>query len=294
MIYMVEFGEQLRIARENRGLTQQMLAEELSVARQTVSHWECGERYPDIATAKKIAQILDVSIEDLLSGKDMTKMAERNPVIENKLINDLMIVFYTVVIVALVVLPYKRFMGVITGSDIYIMYGEKQKFIGRVGGFIQMAGFLYCLINAVRVNLKPKRIGVGWAIFFISNIVINCSNFIGVFDGSFWGRIVSITVIVCLINSIGLLASVFFFIKKSNNIMWVIILGIISVIGFFGDVFIDFYQTIQELIMHNFHLSISGYASYFMRTVLYVLIIYQALVLYRKRKVVAEITEGES
>ena len=89
---MVEFGEQLRRAREKNGITQQSLAEQLSVSRQTVSHWECGDRYPDLVMTEKISQILDISIEDLLSEKDMTKVAERNPVIENKMINSLMIV----------------------------------------------------------------------------------------------------------------------------------------------------------------------------------------------------------
>ena len=39
---MVEFGEQLRKAREAKGMTQQSLAEQLYVTRQSVSRWECG------------------------------------------------------------------------------------------------------------------------------------------------------------------------------------------------------------------------------------------------------------
>ena len=81
---MVEFGEQLRKAREAKGMTQQSLAEQLYVTRQSVSRWECGDRYPDLLTTKKISQILEVSLDDLLSGKEMTKLVERNPVIENK------------------------------------------------------------------------------------------------------------------------------------------------------------------------------------------------------------------
>lgn len=41
---MVEFGEQLRRAREEKGMTQQSLAEQLYVTRQAVSRWECGDR----------------------------------------------------------------------------------------------------------------------------------------------------------------------------------------------------------------------------------------------------------
>ena len=81
---MVEFGEQLRRAREGKGMTQQSLAEQLYVTRQSVSRWECGDRYPDLLTTKKISQILDVSLDDLLAGKEMVKLVERNPVIEKK------------------------------------------------------------------------------------------------------------------------------------------------------------------------------------------------------------------
>lgn len=45
---MMEFGEQLRRAREVKGFTQKSLAEQLYVSRQSISNWECGERYPDL------------------------------------------------------------------------------------------------------------------------------------------------------------------------------------------------------------------------------------------------------
>ena len=55
---MVEFGEQLKKAREAKGMTQQTLAEHLYVTRQAVSRWECGNRYPDLIMAKKLAVFL--------------------------------------------------------------------------------------------------------------------------------------------------------------------------------------------------------------------------------------------
>ena len=39
---MVEFGEQLKKAREGKGMTQQSFAEKLYVTRQSVSRWESG------------------------------------------------------------------------------------------------------------------------------------------------------------------------------------------------------------------------------------------------------------
>lgn len=41
--FMVEFGEKLKQIREEKGMTQQTLAEKLYVTRQAVSRWECGD-----------------------------------------------------------------------------------------------------------------------------------------------------------------------------------------------------------------------------------------------------------
>ena len=84
---MVEFGEQLRMAREKKGLTQQTLAEKLYVSRQTVSHWECGVRYPDLLTTKRLSDILEVSLDDLLSGNEMNKVVDKYVNLYKSLIN---------------------------------------------------------------------------------------------------------------------------------------------------------------------------------------------------------------
>lgn len=79
---MAEFGENIRKAREEKGITQQTLADQLYVTRQAVSRWENGSRYPDLLTAKALAATLDTSLDDLLTNDDMHTYPEVNPVIE--------------------------------------------------------------------------------------------------------------------------------------------------------------------------------------------------------------------
>lgn len=52
--------------RTSRRLTQEMLAEKLNVTPQAVSRWETGISSPDIALLPKIADIFNISVDELL------------------------------------------------------------------------------------------------------------------------------------------------------------------------------------------------------------------------------------
>lgn len=52
--------------RKELGLSQEQLAEELNVARQTISKWETGETLPDLESLRKLAIILNFSIDQAL------------------------------------------------------------------------------------------------------------------------------------------------------------------------------------------------------------------------------------
>ena len=90
----MEFGEKLKQARETKGITQQTLANQLFVTRQAVSRWECGARFPDLLTAKKISEYLEVSLDELLSPDETTKCLEENPIIESPAIMRLQTALY--------------------------------------------------------------------------------------------------------------------------------------------------------------------------------------------------------
>ncbi len=101
---MVEFGEKVKYLREEKGMTQQTMAESLYVTRQAVSRWECGARYPDLLTAKKIARILDVSLDELLSGEEIKEKVENEPVLAQPVENIIQTAMYTAVVIAYLLL----------------------------------------------------------------------------------------------------------------------------------------------------------------------------------------------
>lgn len=63
-------GTQLKSYRQRNELTQKQLANILYVSDRTVSKWERGAGYPDIDTLKRIAQLLDISLDNLLNERE--------------------------------------------------------------------------------------------------------------------------------------------------------------------------------------------------------------------------------
>lgn len=64
-------SKNLKIFRERKGLTQENVAEALNVVRQTISKWEKGISVPDADMLIRLAEVLDVSVSELI-GSDVT------------------------------------------------------------------------------------------------------------------------------------------------------------------------------------------------------------------------------
>lgn len=72
--------ENIRNFRRERGLTQEELAIRVNVVRQTVSKWEKGQSVPDADLLQKIAEVLEVSVSQLLGQEK--EMEHRNEIAE--------------------------------------------------------------------------------------------------------------------------------------------------------------------------------------------------------------------
>lgn len=62
----MDIGQKLKDKRTALGLSQEQLAIQLGVTRQTVANWEKGKTYPDIASIMKLSDLYDVSLDELL------------------------------------------------------------------------------------------------------------------------------------------------------------------------------------------------------------------------------------
>ena len=81
---MAKVGKNIRLQRTKQGISQETLAEQLYVSRQTVSNYETGKSYPDIDMLVKIAEVLKVDISVLIYGEAVLK---QRPVFDRKYLN---------------------------------------------------------------------------------------------------------------------------------------------------------------------------------------------------------------
>lgn len=66
----VKISENIKFYRKQCGLTQEQLANMLNGKKSLVSNYENGYSTPDIFTLCKLAQIFDVSLDELVEWKD--------------------------------------------------------------------------------------------------------------------------------------------------------------------------------------------------------------------------------
>lgn len=79
----MRFGERLKRKRQENKLTQQQVADEFHVSRQTISSWETEHSYPDIESLIRLSDYYQVSLDTLLKeDKGMTEYLQKQEVLK--------------------------------------------------------------------------------------------------------------------------------------------------------------------------------------------------------------------
>lgn len=77
-------GAIIKQLREGKGMTQAQLAARLQVSDKAVSRWETAKGYPDITLIGPLAQALDISVMELLSGDWVTNANRAGNLLRSK------------------------------------------------------------------------------------------------------------------------------------------------------------------------------------------------------------------
>jgi len=129
----MKFCEQLKKIRTERQMTQEDVAKAIYVKRQTISKWELGITEPDLQTLERLAQLFDITLDELVKEKKIANA-------KNSVGNILFLVSSCLVIINVITtLIYLRFLP----NQIPMHYNSKFE-IDRIGSKYETLLFVVC------------------------------------------------------------------------------------------------------------------------------------------------------
>ena len=146
----MEIGTQIKKYRQDLGLSQEALAEEVFVTRQTISNWENGKKYPDINSLVLLSNLFDISLDILVKG-DLKTMEEQIKEEDIKKWNRGSLIFFVLLaataVLAVPLFLYGHGIGVVlwillVGVTVYdAVRIEKQKKIHNIQTYREIVAF---------------------------------------------------------------------------------------------------------------------------------------------------------
>lgn len=139
-----KIGKFILKCRKEKKLTQIELAEKLGVTDKSISNWENGRNMPDLSLFKPLCEILDISINELISGEKLSKdkyqekleeniistidYTNKKIIIKNNIIGILFLTFGIIItITAMSIFPSESSWG-----SIYSIFGALISLVGIV------------------------------------------------------------------------------------------------------------------------------------------------------------------
>lgn len=183
----MSLGNKLIELRKSKGLSQEEVAEELDVSRQTVSKWETDQTTPDFDKIKPLCDLFDISSDELLNvtkEKIGGKLVDRNKIFGRNLGISIGLYVLSIPILILVqelfhnellsVVMFFVAIAVATALLIYtcIVYGEKEekkkkkkdnKIEAQICNIISTTGLIIYFI----VSFATMAWHITWIIFLI-------------------------------------------------------------------------------------------------------------------------------
>lgn len=221
---MIEFGEQLKKAREAKGLTQQSLADQLFVTRQAVSRWERGERFPDLATTKKISTILEVSMDNLMADTALSTVVEKSPIVENSITKKIILLLYAFIATSFLV----NVVDEVSNIGFFIKLEKTPITLSTFILVFQAIIFIVGFILALRGNLTPRNIGIITSAFFTFSCLYTIYNAYDAINDNykiFINHELPLTCVILVSRIILIIASIEYFCKNKHTKLWSIILN---------------------------------------------------------------------
>lgn len=145
----IKIGKFIATRRKMENMTQMQLAERLGITDRAISKWENGRSLPDSSVMLALCEILRITVNDLLSGEEVT-MEQYNKELEKNLLD---------------MIREKECadrqllsMEVMIGTVVTVMYLA----LVMVACFAQMADWVR--MTLIVLGLIPFAVGIGYAV----------------------------------------------------------------------------------------------------------------------------------
>ena len=155
----MELNEKLQMLRKKKGLTQQELADRLYVSRTTVSKWESGRGVPGIESLKAISNFFSVSLDELLSTKEMLILADHE-LTENRYRRKIKTcAFLGIGVVSLLFLPLFGQQGNEQIEAVSLLHLTQEELYIRISYLLLI--FLSCISGILLLSVKKRYPSMG-------------------------------------------------------------------------------------------------------------------------------------
>lgn len=139
------FKDNLVQLRKLKSLTQEDVAEKVGVSRQAVAKWEAGDSMPDLERSRLLAELLEVSLDDLANYEPTNNMGLAAPPKGKHIFG-----IVTVGDKGQVVIPAKaRKLFHISAGDQLVVLGDETQGLAMIKpeGFLEIANAIKSSIN---------------------------------------------------------------------------------------------------------------------------------------------------
>lgn len=153
---MTKVGEQIRVARNKKGITQEQLAEKIDRNLRTIQRIENSENVPRNETLNLICEVLEISLEDLPNGEKEAKRTQ--------LTNLFITIFFLVIL--------NIFLALLVG---YTNLRALTTTAGNLAGLL-LSFFIphFIVLSTKKMNGAERllKFGIGYFLYFISIMVL--------------------------------------------------------------------------------------------------------------------------
>lgn len=187
----MKFGNRLKQARQKQQVTQQRVADDLNVSRQTISSWETENSYPDIESLIQLSNYYQISLDTLLKeDTGMTEYLKKQEVLKSIKPVTLLLTVIDIMFIAVIC---SDMLGIVKFNSWVIR-------LVFAMGILNVVALILLRTFMRKVSIKPvnyqKRIpiyAVMIVIFIVASIVLGYSGqsgVAGIFGGIAFGGIV--------------------------------------------------------------------------------------------------------